>query len=64
MAALSWLARQIDVMEFAERYGPRIGEWRMPSSKTKRDRLAQVFGQHTFAVCRASWSCRHTGIDR
>ncbi|WP_327417509.1 transposase [Streptomyces sp. NBC_01233] len=55
-AAPSWLAGQIDVLEFAERYGPRIDGWRMPSSETKRDRLAQIFGQDALALCRAAWA--------
>ncbi|MFD5514116.1 transposase [Streptomyces sp. NPDC127051] len=56
VAAPVWLAGQIDVTEFAERYGPRIDGWRMPSSQTKRDRLAQVFGQDALALCRAAWA--------
>ncbi len=56
VAAPSWLAGVIDVAEFAERYGPRIEGWTMPRSKTKRDRLAQVFGQDALALCRAAWS--------
>ncbi|WP_162467132.1 hypothetical protein [Streptomyces cavernae] len=44
VAAPGWLAGQVDVAEFAHRYGPRVDGWRMPSSQTKRDRLAQVFG--------------------
>ncbi|MCX5233390.1 IS1182 family transposase [Streptomyces sp. NBC_00233] len=55
-AAPSWLAGHVDVMEFAERYGPRVDGWRMPSSKTKRDRLAQVFGQDALALCQAAWA--------
>ncbi|MET7391786.1 transposase [Streptomyces sp. NPDC005529] len=55
-AAPSWLAGQVDVAEFAERYGPRVDGWRMPSSQTKRDRLAQVFGQDALALCRAAWA--------
>lgn len=56
VAAPSWLAGQIDVTEFAERYGPRVDGWRMPTSKTKRDRPAQVFGQDTLALCQAAWA--------
>ncbi|MGW3983900.1 transposase [Streptomyces mirabilis] len=56
VAAPSWLAGVIDVAEFAERYGPRVDGWTMPSSKTKRERLAQVFGQDALALCRAAWS--------
>lgn len=54
-AAPVWLAGQIDVTEFAGPYGPRAGGWRIPSSKTKRDRLARIFGQDALALCRAAW---------
>ncbi|MEV0495939.1 IS1182 family transposase [Streptomyces atratus] len=56
VAAPAWLAGQVDVAEFAHRYGPRVDGWRMPSSQTKRDRLAQVFGQDALALCRAAWA--------
>ncbi|MFG2639304.1 hypothetical protein ACGFX8_37870 [Streptomyces sp. NPDC048362] len=56
IAAPLWLAGQIDVTEFAERYGPRIDDWRMPASQTRRDRLAQVFGQDALALCQATWA--------
>ncbi|MGA5565705.1 transposase [Streptomyces platensis] len=52
VAAPAWLAAQIDVAEFAHRYGPRVNGWTMPSSKTKRDRLAQVFAQDGYALVR------------
>ncbi|MEH0630511.1 IS1182 family transposase [Streptomyces stelliscabiei] len=56
VAAPAWLAGHINVTEFAERYGPRVDGWRMPPSQTKRDRLAQVFGQDAIALCRAAWA--------
>ncbi|MFB7918668.1 hypothetical protein [Streptomyces sp. NPDC056061] len=56
MAAPAWLAGHVDVAEFAHRYGPRLDGWRMPSSQTKRNRLAQVFGQDALALCRAAWA--------
>ncbi|MFM9700373.1 transposase [Streptomyces europaeiscabiei] len=56
VAAPAWLAGQIDVTEFAERYGPRIDGRKMPYSQTRRDRLAQVFGQDALALCRAAWA--------
>ncbi|MEJ8639885.1 transposase [Streptomyces sp. MS2.AVA.5] len=59
VAAPSWLEGQIDVVEFAERYGPRVDGWRMPSSQTKRDRLAQVFGQDALVLCQAAWRPIH-----
>ncbi|MGW3985454.1 transposase, partial [Streptomyces mirabilis] len=56
VAAPAWLAGHIDVAEFAHRYGPRVDGWRMPSSQTKRDQLAQVFGQDALTLCRAAWA--------
>jgi transposase len=56
VAAPAWLAAQIDVPEFANRYGPRVNGWTMPSSKSKRDRLALVFAQDGYALCRAAWA--------
>jgi hypothetical protein len=56
VAAPVWPAGQTDVTEFAERYGPRVDGWRMPPSQTRRDRLAQVFGQDALALCRAAWA--------
>ncbi|GAA1927279.1 hypothetical protein GCM10009753_71090 [Streptantibioticus ferralitis] len=56
VAAPGWLADRIDVAEFAHRYGPRVNGWTLPSSKTKRDRLAVVFAQDGYALCRAAWA--------
>ena len=56
VAAPVWPAGRIDVTEFAERYGPRVDGWRVPPSQTKRDRLAQVFGQDALALCQAAWA--------
>jgi hypothetical protein len=56
VAAPAWLAGVVDVAEFAHRYGERINGWTMPASKTKRDRLAQVFGQDALMLCRAAWA--------
>lgn len=53
VAAPAWLAGVIDVPEFAHRYGERVNGWTMPASKTKRDRLAQVFGIDALALLRA-----------
>jgi transposase len=53
VAAPSWLAGVIDVAEWAHRYGPRIDSWRLPTSQTKKDRLAQVYGTDAVALLRA-----------
>ncbi len=56
VAAPTWLAQSVNVAEFAHRYGERINGWTMPASKTKRDRLALVFGQDALTLCRAAWA--------
>ncbi|MEU5431688.1 IS1182 family transposase [Streptomyces olivoreticuli] len=56
VAAPAWLAGQIDVAEFAHRYGPRVNGWTMPSSQAKRDRLAQVFAADGYRICKAAWA--------
>jgi IS5 family transposase len=49
-AAPHWLAAAVDIPGWSRRYGVRIDTWRMPSSKTKRDRLALEFGKDGFAL--------------
>ncbi|MCX4784730.1 IS1182 family transposase [Streptomyces sp. NBC_01221] len=56
VAAPDWLARAVDVPEFAHRYGPRVDSWKLPGSKVKRDQLSQVYGQDALRLCRAVWS--------
>lgn len=56
VAAPSWLSDTIDVAEFAHRYGERINGWTMPSSQTKREKLAHVFGQDALTLCRAAYA--------
>ncbi|MFK0297484.1 transposase [Streptomyces sp. NPDC090442] len=56
VAAPAWLASQIDVAEFAHRYGPRVNGWTMPSSQAKRDRLAQAFATDGYAIVRAAYT--------
>jgi transposase len=48
-----WLAQVIDVSEWTTRYGARVDSWRLPTSKTKRERLAQVYGSDAVALLRA-----------
>lgn len=55
-AAAGWLADAVDIPEFAQRYAERVNGWTMPWSKSKRDRLAVVFGHDALALCRAIWS--------
>ena len=56
VAAPAWLAEQVDVAEFAHRYGPRVNSWNMPSSQVKRDRLALVFAADGYRICEAAWA--------
>lgn len=56
VAAPDWLAQVIDVSEWTIRYGARVDSWRLPSSKTKRDRLAQVYGGDAVALLRAVYA--------
>ncbi len=56
VAAPDWLAQVIDVSEWTTRYGARVDSWRLPSSKTKRDRLAQVYGGDAVALLRAVYA--------
>jgi transposase len=55
-AAPSWLARRFGVDRVAEwelRYAARVDSWRLPTSQTKRDRLAQVYGDDALVLLRA-----------
>lgn len=55
-AAPSWLAGRFGsgrVAEWELRYTARINSWRLPSSKTKRDRLAQVYRHDALVLLRA-----------
>ncbi|MCC9306126.1 IS1182 family transposase [Kitasatospora sp. RB6PN24] len=52
-AAATWLAQAVPVAEWELRYAARVDSWRLPSSKTKRDRLAEVYGQDALALLHA-----------
>jgi transposase len=55
-AAPAWLAGRFGPGRIAEwelRYADRIDSWRLPSSQTKRDRLAQVYGDDALTLLRA-----------
>ena len=53
IAAPAWLRRAMPVAELELRYAARVDSWRLPSSKTKRDRLAEVHGQDALALLHA-----------
>ena len=52
-AAPDWLASVIEVSEWSTRYGARVDSWRLPTSTTKRERLAQLYGGDALALLRA-----------
>lgn len=55
-AAPSWLAHRFGADRVAEwelRYAARVDSWRLPTSQTKRDRLAQVYGDDAMVLLRA-----------
>jgi len=52
-AAPDWLAGVIDLSEWSTRYGARVDSWRLPSSATKRERLAGLYGSDALALLRA-----------
>jgi transposase len=52
-AAPGWLGATIEVADWARRYGTRVDSWRLPTSKTKRQELAQAYGQDGFALLAA-----------
>ncbi|WP_224283940.1 IS1182 family transposase [Streptomyces sp. LS1784] len=53
VAAPAWLGQAMPVAELELRYAARVDSWRLPSSKTKRDRLAEVYGQDALALLHA-----------
>ncbi|MEU6237208.1 hypothetical protein [Kitasatospora sp. NPDC047058] len=53
VAAPSWLRQAVPVAEWELRYATRVDSWRLPASKTKRDRLAEVYGQDAHRLLHA-----------
>ena len=52
-AAPDWLASVIEVSEWSTRYGARVHSWRLPTSATKRERLALLYRGDALALLRA-----------
>ena len=52
-AAPGWLSAVIDVSGWSARYEHRVDSWSLPSSKTKRDGLAAVYGRDGLALLAA-----------
>ncbi|WP_309226401.1 transposase [Streptomyces lunaelactis] len=53
-AAPGWLFQAVSIRQWAERYGPRIDSWQLPSSHAKRTELALAYGQDGFALLEAA----------
>jgi Transposase domain (DUF772)/Transposase DDE domain len=57
-AAPDWLARGIDVADWAARYGARIDSWRLPASASRRAELAAAYGRDAVRLLRAVYDPR------
>lgn len=55
-AGPQWLAQVVEVSGWAAGYGARIDSWRLPTSKTKRARLAAAYGQDGFTLLQAVYA--------
>src|SRR5262245_47161042 len=56
VAAPGWLPTVIDVGDWVTRYGTRVDSWRLPTSQTKREQLAQTYGSDALALLRAVYA--------
>lgn len=55
VAAPEWTVINIPI-EWADRYGKRVDEWRLPEEQKDREAYAQMVGQDGFALLDALWS--------
>jgi transposase len=55
-AAPDWFADRFDVPAWSARYGPRIGSWRYPTARARRERLAVDYGTDGYALLDAVYS--------
>ena len=56
VAAPDWLAGVIDVPDWAAKYPARTISWRLPKSKSERDRLAAGYGVDGFSLLKAVYA--------
>ncbi|MFD1940050.1 transposase, partial [Nonomuraea mangrovi] len=56
VAAPSWVRQVLEVPGWADRYGLRVDSWRMPTSKTKQEELARVYGADGYALVEAVYA--------
>ncbi|WP_370151285.1 hypothetical protein [Streptacidiphilus sp. EB129] len=52
-AAPGWVDQALDVSDWIRRYADRIDTWRLPTSKTKQDKLALNYGKDGFTLLAA-----------
>jgi transposase len=55
-AAPGWVEQVLEISGWADRYRARIDSWRLPASKTKRDRLAREYGADAYALVEAVYA--------
>ncbi len=53
-----WIAQAVDVTSWSKRYGPRVDSWRLPTSRTRQQKLAVDFARDGFALLGAVY---HSG---
>jgi transposase len=56
VAAPGWVRQVLEVPGWADRYELRIDSWRMPTSKTKQEELARVYGADGYALIEAVYA--------
>ncbi|MFI6603508.1 hypothetical protein ACIBHX_45370 [Nonomuraea sp. NPDC050536] len=56
VAAPGWVQQVLEVPGWAERYRLRVDSWRMPTSKTKQEELARVYGADGYALVEAVYA--------
>lgn len=55
-AAPDWVSQVIDVPSWSRRYSQRIDTWRLPTSKTSKDRLALDYARDGYALLAAVYA--------
>lgn len=56
VAAPGWVRQVLEVPGWADRYELRVDSWRMPTSKTKQEELARVYGGDGYALVEAVYA--------
>ncbi|MGI9001307.1 MAG: hypothetical protein ACR2GH_06530 [Pseudonocardia sp.] len=53
VVAPEWLPAVIDLPDWGRRYGACVATWRLPTSQTKRTKLAMAYGNDVLVLLRA-----------